>query len=96
MKETTRLKMKNRINFTKITWALVALLIPAITHAHTATDSGFLHDLFHDEFHLLGGAGLLAVMAVGVWAIYNGGRALWALAVIGVAVAAAGVALGLS
>ncbi|MES9879280.1 MAG: HupE/UreJ family protein [Sedimenticola sp.] len=96
MKETTRLKMKNRINFTKITWALVALLIPAITHAHTAADSGLLHELFHNEFHMLGGAGLLAVLAVGVWALYNGGRAIWALAVIGVAFAAAGVALGLS
>ncbi len=59
--------MKNRINFTKITWALVALLIPAITHAHTAADSGLLHELFHNEFHMLGGAGLLAVLAVGVW-----------------------------
>ncbi|MES9898341.1 MAG: HupE/UreJ family protein [Sedimenticola sp.] len=88
--------MNNRLNFKTMIWALVALLLPAITHAHTAVDSGLLHELFHNEFHMLGGAGLLAVLAVGVWALYNSGRAIWALLVIGAAVTVAGVAIGLT
>jgi urease accessory protein len=74
--------------------AAVALLFtPALALAHTghAGDSGLWHGLVHP----LGGLDhLLAMVAVGLWAAYAGGRALWALPAAFVGMMLGGAALG--
>ncbi|MES9857985.1 MAG: HupE/UreJ family protein [Sedimenticola sp.] len=90
--------MKYRISFKAIIMALMALLLPAITLAHTGAgaDGALLHELFHDPYHMLGAAGLLAVLALGTWATYAGGRLLWTLALVAAAVVVTGAAIGLA
>lgn len=77
--------MKNGISFRKILLAMVALLLPAMTQAHSAAE-GLLHETFHDQYHLLGVLGLVLFLAVGALVAYFSGRALWTLALVSVAV----------
>ncbi|GAB6039874.1 HupE/UreJ family protein [Endothiovibrio diazotrophicus] len=75
--------------------ALAAVaLFPVLAHAHTGVGqaSGFLHGLLHPVSGL---DHLLAMLAVGAWALHVGGRAVWALpaAFVGLMLGGAGLAL---
>ena len=79
---------------------ILLLVLPGLAHAHTGTGPqisslgwGFLHP-FSGSDHLL------AILAVGLWAVQLGGRALWVLPStfllamgVGAALGASGVAL---
>jgi urease accessory protein len=68
-------------------------LLPAVAFAHTGTAqaTGFMHGFAHP----MGGADhLLAMVAVGLWASQIGGRALWAVPSVFVAVMTLGGFLG--
>lgn len=75
--------------------ALVALLAltPLLAHAHTGVD--VVHDFSHGLTHPLFGLDhLLAMIAVGLWAVQLGGRALWAVPTSFVGVMILGSMLG--
>jgi urease accessory protein len=58
-------------------WLIPALLaVPLLAHAHigTGTAHGWLHGFSHP---LLGADDVLAMIAVGLWAVQMGGRAIW-------------------
>ncbi len=77
--------------------ALVALLAltPLLAHAHTGVD--VVHDFSHGLTHPLFGLDhLLAMIAVGLWAVQLGGRALWAVPTSFVGVMILGSVLGFS
>ncbi len=69
-------------------------LIPAVAYAHTGVGatSGFMHGFAHP----IGGLDhVLAMVAVGVFAAFLGGRALWLVPATFVAMMAAGGVLGI-
>ena len=72
----------------------MALLLPALAQAHTGAGeaSGLLHGLLHPFSGL---DHMLAMVAVGAWALHVGGRALWALPAAFVALMLGGAALAL-
>lgn len=73
--------------------ALALLLSPAMALAHTGHYDG--GGIMHGAMHPLGGLDhLLAMVAVGLWAAYAGGRALWALPAAFVGTMLAGAMLG--
>ncbi len=68
--------MKNRFWVCLVGAIGVTLLLPSLASAHTGVGdtSGFLHGLGHP----IGGLDhILAMVAVGLWAVQIGGRALW-------------------
>jgi urease accessory protein len=71
------------------------LVAPALAHAHTGAGPahGFLHGVEHPIFGL---DHLLAMLAVGLWAVQLGGRAIWAVPASFVGVMALGGLLGMS
>jgi urease accessory protein len=74
--------------------ALSALAVPAA--AHTGHDHGMLAGFSAGLAHPLGGIDhLLAMLAVGVWAAQQGGRASWLVPLAFVAAMAVGGAMGL-
>lgn len=71
------------------------VLFPCIAVAHTGV--GETAGLMHGFGHPIGGADhLLAMIAVGLWAVQTGGRALWVVPATFVAVMALGGVLGFS
>jgi urease accessory protein len=77
--------------------ALAPLAFCSVASAHSGHDAGALAGLSHP---FLGADHLLAMIAVGLWAAQQGGRARWllpvsfvALLVLGAALAMAGIAL---
>lgn len=71
---------------------LMVAASPAFAHAGHATAGGVVSGLFHP---LLGIDHLLAMVALGVWSVVLGGRSVFALPAIFVAMLAAGAALSL-
>ncbi|TWA70243.1 urease accessory protein [Azospirillum brasilense] len=71
----------------------VALALPAAAHTGHAGDAMFVQGLLHP---LTGIDHLLAMVAVGVWAAQNGGRALWLLPAAFIAMLSGGAALGMA
>lgn len=76
---------------------LAALFAPASLFAHTGAGAdhthGFVHGLEHPIFGL---DHLLAMLAVGLWAVQLGGRSLWAVPASFVSVMALGGALAVA
>ena len=80
---------------TKLSSALLALiLLPTFAHAHPGHDAGSFSQGFAHP--LLGLDHLLAMLAIGLWAVQLGGRALWLVPASFVAAMAAGGALGVA
>lgn len=76
-------------------FAFLLLFLPGVAFAHTGVGetTGFMHGFTHP----IGGADhLLAMFAVGLWALQIGGRALWAVPCTFVAVMILGGILGFS
>jgi len=73
--------------------ALVALTAPAYAHPGTAIVNSFAGGFFHP---LTGLDHVLAMVAVGLWAAQQGGRALWAWPLAFVSVMLVGGALGVA
>ncbi|PWC36075.1 HupE/UreJ family protein [Azospirillum sp. TSO35-2] len=71
----------------------VTLALPAAAHPGHAADAMFLQGFLHP---LSGIDHLLTMVAVGVWAAQNGGRAVWLLPAAFVAMLAGGAALGMA
>jgi len=70
------------------------LLVPGIAHAHAGT--GVAGSWAHGLLHPLAGLDhLCAMVAVGLWAVQTGGRALWLLPLTFVGVMALGSLLGM-
>ena len=70
---------------------IVATSLPAAAHVGHGETDGFIHGFMHP----IGGLDhMLAMVAVGLWAGLNGGRALWAWPAAFVGVMLAGGALG--
>lgn len=73
----------------------LATLLPGAAFAHTG--AGHTHGFVHGFLHPVGGLDhLLAMIAVGLFAAYLGGRALWLVPATFVAVMALGGLLGVS
>lgn len=74
---------------------LMLLLVPAVSFAHPGHvgDGGLVYGMLHP---LSGLDHLLAMVAVGLWAAYAGGRALWALPLAFVGMMLGGAALAFS
>jgi urease accessory protein len=80
------------VRYNKAAAAMALLFTPALALAHTGHYDG--GGLLHGMAHPLGGLDhLLAMIAVGLWAAYAGGRALWALPAAFVAMMLAGAGL---
>jgi len=79
--------------FKKTAAVLALLLSPGLALAHTGhyTDGGLWHGMIHP---LSGLDHMLAMIAVGLWAAYAGGRALWLLPASFVGMMLAGAGLG--
>lgn len=60
----------------RIACVLVTLLLPSLAHAHVGMDhtQGFIHGFVHP---LTGIDHIAAMVAVGLWAVQRGGRAIW-------------------
>lgn len=69
---------------------LLLSALPASAHSALGQSSGFLHGLSHP---LTGADHLLAMVAVGIWAAWLGGRARWLVPASFVSVMAAAAAL---
>jgi urease accessory protein len=82
-------------NFKKSAAALAALtLLPTLAHAHPGhSAAGFPEGFAHP---LLGLDHILAMLAVGLWAVQLGGRALWLVPASFVGAMVLGGALGMS
>ena len=79
----------------KLALALSLALLPSAAFAHTGM--GDAHDLLHGFMHPMGGLDhLLAMVAVGVFAVALGGRALYAVPAAFVGMMVAGFLLGLA
>lgn len=77
----------------KLAFALPLALLPSAAFAHTG--AGQAHDLLHGFLHPLAGFDhLLAMLAVGVFAVALGGRALLAVPLAFVGMMTAGFLLG--
>ena len=74
--------------------ALVVLMAPSLAHAHVGVGdaSGFFSGLAHP---VIGLDHLCAMLAVGLWAAQRGGRAIWLVPVVFLAVMAVGGMLGM-
>lgn len=74
-------------------FALMAFVLPATASAHTATGTigGFLSGFQHP---LTGLDHIVAMVAVGLWGAFLGGRAMWTLPVVFPVVMAMGGAMG--
>lgn len=79
---------------TRIIIVAALTFFPSMVFAHTGVGTGgWVHGLFHP---FLGIDHLLVMLAVGVWAIQMGGRAMWVLPTTFVGVLALGGALGMA
>jgi len=76
-------------------WFLVAMILsPSLALAHSGAHSaGFIHGLEHP---ISGLDHLLAMLAVGLWAVQRGGRALWAVPLAFIGMMSLGGLLGLT
>lgn len=84
----------NRLLSAGLAGAFVATLaLPATAHTGHAGDAMFLQGLLHP---LTGIDHLLTMVAVGVWASQNGGRALWLLPASFIAMLCGGAVLGMA
>jgi urease accessory protein len=73
----------------------LAILIPAIAHAHV--NAGETVGFWHGLQHPIGGLDhILAMVAVGLWAAQLGGHAVWSVPLAFVGVMAIGGVLGIS
>ncbi|AWK85669.1 HupE/UreJ family protein [Azospirillum thermophilum] len=71
----------------------LTLALPAAAHTGHAGDAMFLQGFLHP----LGGIDhLMAMVAVGIWAAQNGGRAIWLLPAAFVGMLAGGAVLGMA
>lgn len=71
------------------------LVVPALAHAHTG--AGPAHGFFHGVQHPVFGLDhLLAMIAVGLWAVQLGGRAIWVVPASFVGVMLLGGLLGMA
>lgn len=71
---------------------LLAFATPAYAHEEVVRSSGFLSGFLHP---LTGPDHLVAMLAVGLWGAFLGGRAMWLLPLVFPLVMAAGAALGM-
>lgn len=79
----------------KLALGLTLALVPSAAFAHTG--AGDAHDLIHGFMHPMGGVDhLLAMVAVGVFAVALGGRALYAVPAAFVGMMVAGFLLGIA
>jgi len=87
---TTRLKRARRVSPALI---LLLMLVPSVASAHTEAGNagGFLSGFSHP---LSGLDHIVAMVAVGLWGAFLGGRAMWTLPVVFPVVMALGGALG--
>jgi urease accessory protein len=84
--------MKNRVLQNILTTiALAALALPAFAHPGHGADSGFVSGALHPLFGI---DHLLAMVAVGIWAVQLGSRAMWMVPLSFCAAMIAGAALG--
>lgn len=75
--------------------ALLLVVLPSLASAHPAP--GPAHGILHGFGHPLSGWDhLLAMVAVGLWAVQRGGRAVWTLPLTFVATMLVGGALGMA
>ena len=84
------------MNHTRLAIAFTLTLVPALAHAHPghgAESGGIGWGLAHP---FTGLDHMLAMIAVGLWAVQIGKRALWVLPLSFVSAMAAGAALGMS
>lgn len=84
----------NRLLSAGLAGVLAATLaLPAAAHPGHAGDAMFLQGLLHP---LTGIDHLLTMLAVGVWAAQNGGRAIWLLPTAFIAMLSGGAVLGMA
>ena len=74
--------------------AVVAVLFPSVAHAHTGVGetSGFMNGVIHP---VTGLDHICAMVAVGLWAVQRGGKAIWLVPLTFVSVMALGGWLGM-
>ena len=87
------MKIENKVK--QFSVLLTALLLPATAMAHEAVTQmgGVMHGLMHP---LVGMDHMVAMLAVGGWALYVGGRAVWLLPLTFVVLMLAGAGLMLN
>lgn len=84
----------NRLLSAGLAGVLAATLaLPAAAHTGHAGDAMFLQGVLHP---LTGIDHLLTMVAVGIWAAQNGGRAIWMLPAAFIAMLSGGAALGMA
>lgn len=87
--------MKSSLSLQRILLASVVLALPSLAHAHIG--AGHTHGVISGVAHPFSGLDhLLAMVAVGLWAAQQGGRALWAVPASFVAVMLLGGVLAMS
>jgi len=96
--ENRKINMKTKLNYNQLTafcllWSLLLLLMPSTAAAHTGT--GNVGGLISGMKHPVSGLDhIVAMVAVGIWGAFIGGRAMWLLPVVFPVVMAFGGGLG--
>jgi urease accessory protein len=83
--------MKKRLIKNVLTTVLATVAVPVFAHPGHGTDSGFVSGALHPLFGI---DHLLVMVAVGIWAVQLGARAMWMVPLSFCAAMMAGAALG--